>query len=58
METHRPAGAGVDLLIDRFDEVGVVEAPVRCGVDIYACRECMLCGVMEEERLLKDTIGQ
>ena len=26
--THRPTGAGVDLLIDRFDEVGVVEAPV------------------------------
>ena len=28
--THRPTGASVDLLIDRFDEVGVVEAPVWC----------------------------
>jgi len=28
--THRPTGTSVDLLIDRFDEVGVVEAPVRC----------------------------
>ena len=24
--THRPAGAGIDLFVDRFD-VGVVEAP-------------------------------